>query len=147
MKTNQEHDRLTQEVLREHKRLIDQISETGSGLSFDLMTQSEVCQHIEQLMNLVESHFEHEENCGYLYSNVDDNEPASNPIRAAADDLVAEHEELMELGQKLSMLSRSGVDSPEWRNQVDKELQQFTKRLLAHEAAENKLLSDSRADV
>jgi hypothetical protein len=127
------------DLSREHAELLAALEDTGRLLKSLDRSHRKVDRQLGRLAELIESHFTHEENGGYMA------EPLARAPRltTTARQLLGEHAELLDDAKKLQMLARFGVESDGWWRQVEHDFQRLHKRLLAHEHAENKLLHDA----
>jgi hypothetical protein len=127
-------------IRSEHQELCDVISDLKQVIRMPQRTQSQVVTLISRLRELVESHFLHEQQGGYL----GDLAVKVPRYRAEAAALMQQHEALLEEADKLSLLVHSGVESPAWWVRVESDLQKFSTRLINHERAEDRLVHDAQ---
>ncbi len=125
------------ELMRvEHEQLRQLLKQIGATLQGDSRQQAEIDRLMGQLSELVESHFRHEEEGGYLKTALD----RAPHLAAKAEKLNDQHAMLLEQIDKLGMLVHSGVESPAWWARVETDFHQIEVNMQHHEEAEIDLL-------
>lgn len=127
------------EFYEEHRELADALQKTDRLLARVDRTQRQVDRQMGRLADLIEGHFEHEENGGYMAEAL----ARAPQLTRVAKKLASEHADLLDDTKKLQMLARSGVESPAWWRQIEQDFHWLKARFLAHEHAENKLLHEA----
>ena len=128
------------DIMREeHEEMATVLHELEEVVARDGEDKSAVEQLTNKLAELVESHFRHEEQGGYLT----DATSRAPQLTGKADILLEEHEALLEEVQKLCILVHSGVESAAWWTRIESDLHKFSSRLLNHEKAENDLVQEA----
>lgn len=120
----------------EHEQLRHLLKEISAALKGNSRQQRQIDRLMVQLSELVESHFRHEEEGGYLKTAL-----ARAPhLAIKAEKLREQHAMLLEEIDKLGMLVHSGVESPAWWSRVEGDLHQIEVNMRHHEEAEIDLL-------
>lgn len=125
--------------LEEHRELAEALQVFERLLDGQNRARGVVERQLQKLADLVESHFAHEEEGGYMADAV----TRAPRLSTTAEKLVGEHTELLDDVKKLHLLARSGVETEAWWRQIDKDFTRLKARLLAHEHAENNLMHEA----
>ena len=127
------------ELMRvEHDQLRQLLEQIGATLRGDGRQQAEIDRLMGQLSELVESHFRHEEEGGYLKTALD----RAPQLTVKAEKLKEQHAMLLEQIDKLGMLVHSGVESPAWWTRVEADFHQIEVNMRHHEEAEIDLAAE-----
>ena len=126
-------------ITSEHEELVRAVREAGDELASPNRERNRVNDKLIHLSEFVESHFRQEEQGGYMADAL----RHSPQLRARAEALKEQHEQLQEEIDKLQLLVHSGVESPHWWERVQVDFQHFAARLTNHEHAENQLVQEA----
>jgi len=122
----------------EHEELAREMGRVRHALDAEPRDRARAVDSILRMHELVESHFEHEEQDGYM------NEPIQQAphLTERADHLLRQHPSLLEEVTKLRMLAKAGVESESWWEEIHTRFDRFSQAFLDHEAGENKLIQE-----
>ncbi len=126
-------------IKREHSELIDMMAHVRRALASDIRDPGGVNQLIGELYERIVSHFHHEEDGGYL-SEALELAPRLTPL---AEKLHEQHETLGELLGELRGLAQQREDTDSWWKTLSDTFNNFSRELLRHEAAEDKLVQEA----
>jgi len=146
MNDSSEGKRLHDLLLSEHRELSKHISDLREWwLQRDEIGEPnflEMSSRIRKLSELLEAHFRHEEQGGYLKVAI----TAAPRFAEDAEELKLQHAEFLDsiekFAKKLAYASREQLS---WQ-QVGSEFEEFIERLKKHEAKETKILQSAFAD-
>ncbi len=116
----------------EHKELADVLVLIRDAVSARECTKIHLEDLVTRLCELVDTHFSHEEQGGYLKEALD----RAPHYSAKAEKLLAEHRSLQEDVEKLRLLVHSGVESAAWWIHIEADFNKFASQLQIHEHAE-----------
>lgn len=138
---NWEHA-LFESMKEEHKELTDLLAKVRDAVSAEDRTKKQVDDLMTRLCELVETHFSHEEQGGYLKEALE----RAPRLAIQAQSLLLQHESLLDDVAKLRLLVHSGVESPAWWIRIGSDFHKFASRLLNHEHAETKVVQGAYTD-
>lgn len=125
-------------IAEEHEslaRLYEQVLDALRGLPG---TRNEASKLLDELVDRLVEHFDHEEEGGY-YSQVLD----IAPWRAVTvNELKRQHSELLRMARRVADGVRAVGDSPLWLKVVRDEFTEFMRRCAEHEVRENRLVQE-----
>ena len=142
MSSNNWDHELFELMQEEHKELTDLLAEIRTALSAENRTKNQVDDSMTRLCDLVEAHFSHEEQGGYMKEALE--RAPRYTTRAGA--LLDQHEALQDDIEKLRLLVHSGVESSAWWIRIQSDFHEFASRLLKHEHAETEVLQRAYTD-
>jgi hypothetical protein len=120
----------------EHGDLVGSLSRVRHMLAAG--QKPEIAPTIRQFCDLIEAHFLHEEEGGYLCEAV-----RQTPAMAArAEALLREHAELLEQLHTIRQLAESPNPSDAWLEDLGRAFEAFSRQLMVHEAREDDLLRE-----
>ena len=126
----------------EHQELATVLREIRSAVSSEDRNRNQVEDLITRLSELMEVHFRHEEEGGYLKEALE----RAPRFTSKAESLLDQHEALQEEIEKLRLLVHSGMESQAWWTRIESDFHTFSDRLLNHEHAENKVVLEAFTD-
>ena len=128
-----------EQLREEHRELHEALQTIDRELRSVQRTQQAVDSLIWRFAELIESHFSHEEDGGYMQDAIQRAPRLAN----RASRLLRQHTELLEEATKLQMLARSGLESAAWWQQIELDFGRLRDRLLDHEHKENALVQEA----
>ncbi|MDC0936229.1 hypothetical protein OAS39_08065 [Pirellulales bacterium] len=123
----------------EHEELTQALHDTNAELHSADRQRIRINDKVLHLSELVESHFRHEEQGGYMKEALT-RAPRLGPL---AEILQEQHVELQEEIDKLRLLVHSGVESLSWWERIRADFDHFATRLRTHEHAETELFQEA----
>ncbi len=120
----------------EHRELAEVLVQIRDAVSVRVCTKIQLEDLMTRLCELVESHFNQEEQGGYLKEALD----RAPHYAAKAESLLAEHRALQEDVEKIRLLVHSGVESSAWWIHINSDFNNFASQLQNHEHAEVQVL-------
>lgn len=124
---------------QEHEQLARVLGELRHALHSDQRDAEAVTAWIVQLARLVKSHFEHEEEGGYMREAIEQ----APRLSEQAENLERQHPVLLEKLSGLSNLAAAGDKSAPWWESARTKFDEFAKSFLDHEAHEDKLVQEA----
>ena len=113
--------------------------EARDALSSEDRTKHQLEGLFTRLAEILETHFRHEEQGGYLKEAL----RRAPHLITRTDALLEQHQSLSEQVETLRLLAHSGVESPAWWSRVESDFQKFASQLLNHEHAENNVIQEA----
>jgi hemerythrin len=121
---------------REHETLREKLSRIHDVFTGSDPSRNEIRKLLEEFEEALVVHFSHEEEDGF-FDEVVGYSPAS---AREADRLCVEHEELRKEAKELYRFATSGSPSMPWWRELAVRCHNFSRKLMLHENAENRLL-------
>ncbi len=137
-KTNRDSS-LAELMKSEHEEIAREVQATREELESASCQRNCINDQLIQLSELIESHFRHEEQGGYMAEAL----VRAPQLRPRAEALQKQHEQLQEAIDKLQLLVNSGVESASWWDQIRNDFQHFASQLTEHEHCETKLVQEA----
>lgn len=128
-----------EQVKSEHAELIELMKLLRAEFNSDIRDPGTVNRLVGNLYEHIVAHFAHEERGGYLCEALE----RAPRLTEQAKQLLAQHETLNELLGELRNVAQRREDSELWWQALRDTFNQFSRELLRHEAAEDKLLQDA----
>ena len=133
----------------EHQELIDLLGQVRNALDPaakdpaakdpDVKDATEVKRLMTDLCDHVRSHFEHEEEGGYLHEVLEHAPRLTN----LAEKLLQQHATLSEIAEKLCWHVKTEPSEGTWWKELEEMFDDFSKQLLKHEAQEDGLVQEA----
>jgi hemerythrin len=138
MKFKSTHD-ACEAIRREHEELRERIGRIHRALALEEISDLEVSAMLRELCMALESHFENEENDGFI-----DEVTAHDPrLTSAARRLCREHQEMLRTATEMARFATTGANSKTRARELRSRFQAFRKQLMHHESDENGLMQQA----
>jgi hypothetical protein len=133
------HSTPTAVILDEHARLKNVLHNLHQALCAQAMDRAGVAGLVDDLVQQVLEHFQHEEQGGYFAEAIE----AAPRLNDRANMLLGEHAEMARQLVTLQRRVTTEAAGPRWWRRLDEGYSAFVKQFLIHEAAENALLQEA----
>jgi hypothetical protein len=141
--TNTETE-IVEQIMHEHDALRDKVRRIHAVLAEPGPAQDEIEELLREFLTTLVVHFSNEENEGF-FREVTAHAPR---LAGRAGKLCVEHRQMLHDANELCRFATAGSPSIPWWRELSSRCHEFSKRLMRHEAEENKLLHESRvADI
>jgi hypothetical protein len=136
-KTCCEHN-FFEEMKCEHSGLVGALSQIRHALAAGQGAVPEVRETILRFCELIESHFIHEEEGGYMRDVAEQ----SPELAARATELLREHAALRAALRAIRHLAQNSNPSDAWLPDLGRQFENFARQLMVHEAREDDLMNE-----
>lgn len=126
----------------EHHELVGVMGEIKHLLATHQRDAARVDHLVTEFCDLIESHFEHEEEGGYLSEALEQ----APRLTERAQVLFKQHESLLADARGLRHHVRGGEGTDAWWDELSTRFNDFTRALMTHEAHEDDLVQEAYTD-
>jgi len=130
---------IIEKIMQEHECLRGKVHRIHSVLAQPEPDQEEIEVLLQAFLRALLVHFSNEEDEGFF----DDVTAHAPRLAGQADHLCLEHRQLLRDADELCRFASAGSPSMPWWRELRSRCHEFSKRLMHHECAENKLLQEA----